>query len=271
MKTVNKNGIAKPSNFALYLKGAKDSLPIVMGYIPVAIAFAVVALQTGFTPLQTICISLSSYSGAGQFLGVAMAGAGAGLITVAIGLFLINFRYFIMSTCVFARFKQLSTLKRLLFSHWVTDETFAIFTTAKEDLISVWYFAGLFLVSWCSWISGAVLGVVANDIFPYDLTQAMGIALYALFIAIVVPAGKSNFKLLIVILSAAILNILLSQVLDSCWAILSTIIICSAIGAFFVDAKVKSEDSKKTETVAQDSVSNNAEATQKEDEVVKNG
>ena len=73
MKTVNKNGVAKPSNFALYLKGTKDSLPIVMGYIPVAIAFAVVALQTGFTPLQTICISLSSYSGAGQFLGVAMA------------------------------------------------------------------------------------------------------------------------------------------------------------------------------------------------------
>ena len=216
-------------------------------------------------------MSMVCYSGSGQFFAATQAADHASILAICIGLVILNFRYFIMSTCVFARFKKLSNFKRAWFAHYITDEPFAIFTTAKEDLISVWYFAGLFLVSWCSWISGAVLGVVANDIFPYDLTQAMGIALYALFIAIVVPAGKCNFKLLIVILSAAIINILLSQVLDSCWAILSTIIICSAIGAFFVDAKVKSDDSKKTEPVAQDSVSNNAEPTQKEDEVVKNG
>lgn len=261
----------KVNSRQLFLLGAKHSIPICLGYIFVGIAYAVMAKQTGYSNFETILMSMICYSGSGQFLAVTQAKEGASLIAIVIGLILLNFRYFIMSTCVFARFKKLSNFKRAWFAHYITDEPFAIFTTAKEDLISVWYFAGLFLVSWCSWISGAALGVVANDIFPYDLTQAMGIALYALFIAIVVPAGKCNFKLLIVILSAAILNILLSQVLDSCWAILSTIIICSAIGAFFVDAKVKSEDSKKTEPVAQDSVSNNAEATQKEDEVVKNG
>lgn len=148
-----------------------------------------------------------------------------------------------MSTCVFARFDKLSNVRRAFFSHFITDEPFAIFTTAKKELISSSYFTGLFLVSWCAWVSGAVIGAFATNYLPVNLIQAMNIALYALFIAIVVPAAKNNNKLLVIVICAAILNIALSQVMDSCWAILSTIIICSLIGAIFTDNKPKSDSS----------------------------
>ena len=259
MKTINKNGTAKPSNFALYLKGARDSLPIVMGYIPVAIAFAVVALQTGFTPLQTICISLSSYSGAGQFLGVAMAGAGAGLITVAIGLFLINFRYFIMSTCVFARFKQLSTLKRLLFSHWVTDETFAIFTTADEKYTNAPYFLGLFTSSYLAWNTGTLLGLAASEFLPETVTLALGIALYALFIAIIVPGCQGNRRLCIVVLAVAVSDSLLYVFFEhfygltaTSWALVITMVSGAVIGAFFI--KTPEEEAEEKALIAKQTV-----------------
>ena len=120
-----------------------------------------------------------------------------------------------MSTCVFARFDKLSNVRRAFFSHFITDEPFAIFTTAKKELISSSYFTGLFLVSWCAWVSGAVIGAFATNYLPVNLIQAMNIALYALFIAIVVPAAKSNNKLLVIVICAAILNIALSQVMTA--------------------------------------------------------
>lgn len=205
------------------------------------------AKQAGYSDFETILMSMICYSGSGQFFAVTSAKDSASLVAICIGLIILNFRYFIMSTCVFARFDKLSNLRRAFFSHFITDEPFAIFTTAKKELISSSYFAGLFLVSWCAWVSGAVIGAFATNYLPVNLIQAMNIALYALFIAIVVPAAKSNNKLLVIVICAAILNIALSQVMDSCWAILSTIIICSLIGAIFTDNKPKTDDNTSNE------------------------
>ena len=224
-------------NKNLFLLGAHHSIPICLGYLSVGTAYAVMAKQAGYSDFETIFMSMICYSGSGQFFAVTSAKDSASLVAICIGLIILNFRYFIMSTCVFARFDKLSNVRRAFFSHFITDEPFAIFTTAKKELISSSYFTGLFLVSWCAWVSGAVIGAFATNYLPVNLIQAMNIALYALFIAIVVPAAKSNNKLLVIVICAAILNIALSQVMDSCWAILSTIIICSLIGAFFSDNK----------------------------------
>lgn len=230
-------------NKNLFLLGARHSIPICLGYLSVGTAYAVMAKQVGYSDFETIFMSMICYSGSGQFFAVTSAKDSASLVAICIGLIILNFRYFIMSTCVFARFDKLSNVRRAFFSHFITDEPFAIFTTAKKELISSSYFTGLFLVSWCAWVSGAVIGAFATNYLPVNLIQAMNIALYALFIAIVVPAAKSNNKLLVIVICAAILNIALSQVMDSCWAILSTIIICSLIGAIFVDNKPKSDSS----------------------------
>ncbi|MGN0909408.1 MAG: AzlC family ABC transporter permease [Succinivibrio sp.] len=226
-----------------YLKGARDSLPIVLGYVPVSIAFAVLSLSTGFSPLQTIAMSLTCYSGAGQFLGVAMAGAGAGLAAAAIGMALINFRYFVMSLCVFARFKSLPFPARLVLSHFITDETFAIFTTNDARYVNVPYFLGLFTTSFLSWNSGTVIGIIASSVLPEAVTLALGIALYALFIAIVVPGARSGVRMCAVIVFVALFNSALSMGLSrafgegaASWSLVISMLGGAFIGAFFIKA-----------------------------------
>lgn len=256
---MNRTSTTEPSNFSLYLKGARDAVPIVMGYIPVAIAFAVIALKTGFTPLQTQLMSLTSYSGAGQFLGVAMAGSGAGLLTVAIGIFLINFRYFIMTTCVFARFKTLGFLKRLGLSHFVTDETFAIFTTADEKYVNLPYFLGLFTTSYLSWNCGTAIGLAASSLLPESITLALGIALYALFIAIIVPGAQGSRRLFIVIVGVAVLDSVLFVwfkeafgMTATSWALVIAMVSGALIGAFFIKAPEEAAEDNAAQEAAHD-------------------
>lgn len=226
-----------------YLKGARDALPIVLGYVPVAIAFAVLALSTGFSPLQAMLMSLTCYSGAGQFLGVAMAGSGAGLAAAAVGMALVNFRYFVMSLCVFARFKSLSFLARLGLSHFITDETFAIFTTNDQKYVNVPYFLGLFTTSYLSWNAGTAAGIVASSVLPENVTLALGVALYALFIAIVIPGARSGARMAAVIAGTALCNSVLSKALSSAlgsgaasWSLVASMLGGAFIGALFIKA-----------------------------------
>lgn len=231
----------------LFFLGARHAIPIVFGYIPVGIAYAVYAQQTGFSTFETILLSITGYSGSGQFLTVSMASQHAGLLAIGIGIFLLNFRYFIMSTCVFNRFKKLNIFKKIFMCHLVTDETFAIFTTAEERLVSEAYFIGLFVTSYLSWISGAVLGILANSFLPESLTLAMGIALYALFIAIIMPGCKRNIRIFILVLCTAVMNCILSCFLDMSWSIVISSLICAFIGAFFIGKK-KDIDEKEIKT-----------------------
>lgn len=225
----------------MFLLGVRHSLPIVMGYLPVGIAYAVLALKTGFTPVQTLLMSLTCYSGSGQFLGVAMAGQGAGILAVAVGILLINFRYFIMSACVFVRFTALRLWQRLVLCHFVTDETFAIFTTAPQERVNLRYFLGLFLTSYLAWFSGAALGIVASTLLPEDIVLALGIALYALFIAIIVPGCRQDVKLFVLVVAVAAANTLLAALLERhfgpaavSWGIVLTSLCGALVGAFFI-------------------------------------
>lgn len=243
MKQNTKKASDPQTRGEFYLRGAKDSLPIVMGYIPVGIAFAVLSLSTGFDALQTFLMSLTVYSGAGQFLGVALAGSGAGLVAVAIGIAIINFRYFIMSLCVFARFKELSLLKRVGFSHLVTDETFAIFTTNDKKFVNMPYFLGLFTTSYIAWNTGTVLGILASKILPQTVTLSLGIALYALFIAIIVPGARASWRMALVIIGVAVSNSVLTMILTSefgrssaNWSLVVTMVAGALIGALFIKA-----------------------------------
>lgn len=227
----------------LFWLGSKRSVPIALGYIPVGIAYAVYAGQTGFSPLEIILMSITTYSGSGQFLVVSLAGAHAALPVFMLALFLMNFRYFIMSTCVFNLFTKLSFVKKLLFSHLVTDETFAIFTTSEKEVIGVPYFLGLFVCSWIAWISGAVLGVLASSFLPYELTQALGIALFALFIAIIVPAGKADLRMAVLIIGTAVLNTFLYKFMQASQAIVISTVVMALLGAILI----KKKDSKEKE------------------------
>ena len=181
-------------------------------------------------------------------MAVGMIAEGAGYIAIILATFIMNFRHFIMSTCVFGRMKKTGLMSRLLCSFGVTDESFAIFTTTEKDRCDKWYFFGIFLGTYSSWIIGTLIGTFLNSVLPSAVSNSLGIALYAMFIALLVPNVKGNWRLLVVVVLTALINMVLRLFIDSSWALVVSTLVGAGIGMFFVKDE---EDAIETEEVAE--------------------
>lgn len=238
-------------NKNLFVLGLKHGIPIVFGYIPVGIAYGVSALNAGFSPFETVLMSIMVYSGAGQVLGVGLTAQNASLFAIALATFLINFRYFIMSACVFNRLPSLSNIKKAWTAFYITDETFALFTTADSKTAKIQYIAGIIILTYSSWVLGAAIGVVASSILPDFVTAALGIALYALFIAIVMPACKKSMAIAVLVVCTALFNSFISLFIDMSWSVVISTLLCALLGAIFI--KDEQEQNTKEELLANES------------------
>jgi 4-azaleucine resistance transporter AzlC len=217
-----------------YVKGLKAAIPVILGFVPVGIAYAIMARQAGFTVFETILMSLTVFAGASQIMAVGMYVQGAGVIAMIIATFALNLRHLIMSTCVNNIVKEDPARTKLLASFGVTDEAFAIFTTQKEKH-SVMFFLGLVTVTYASWNAGTVIGAAASSFLPEIVTASLGIALYAMFIGILVPGLKGNSRLALLVVLTALLNTVLVRFMASSWALIVSTLVCAAAGVFFVD------------------------------------
>lgn len=223
-----------------YLAGMKAGLPVVLGFIPVGIAYAIMARQAGFTVAQTCGMSAMVFAGASQMMAVGMTAQGSGLLAIILATFILNLRHLIMSTCVMNRMSDGSTGVRLLASFGVTDESFAIFTTQAKHRSAV-YFLGLITVTYLSWVAGSFIGAIASDLLPEILSASLGIALYAMFLSILVPGLTNNWKLGALVAMTAVCNSLLSMLLPSSWALIISTLLCAFLGVFFVDLKEEAQ------------------------------
>lgn len=235
------------SNLSLYLLGMRHGIPIVFGYIPVGIAYAVSALQAGFSPFETLLMSMTVYSGSGQVLGVGMTAQGASLAAIFIATFLINFRYFIMSACIFNRLPQVPVLKRMGLAWFVVDETFALFTTADNKIAKLPYLLGIISLTYSAWVGGAAIGIAVQAVLPSWIAAGLGIALYTLFIAIVVPGCTKSMPILCMVVICAVLNIFLSMLMDGSWAIVISTLLVAAVFALFPQKEQKDNASAASE------------------------
>lgn len=224
-----------------YLMGVRAGIPVILGFVPVGIAYAIMAQQAGFTIFETLFMSVAVFAGASQMMAVGMYVQGASLFAMILATFILNLRHLIMSTCVVNRMKRDSILAKLLATFGVTDESFAIFTTEQEEKCSVMYFLGLITVTYLSWISGSAIGAVASGFLPPIVSASLGIALYAMFIGILVPNLKGNLRLGILVVLTACLNTVLVQFMPSSWALIFATLVCATIGVFFVDLDGKRE------------------------------
>lgn len=220
-----------------YLLGLKAGVPVMLGFIPVGIAYALMARQGGFSVLQTCLMSLSVFAGASQMMAAGMYGQGAGMAAIILTTFILNLRHIIMSICVAERMGKASLPARFVAAFGVTDESFAIFTTVKKENCTLWFFLGIITVTYSSWNVGTLIGAVFSDLLPAVLTVALKVSLYAMFTALLVPGIKGNIKLAALVVLTAVLNTVLSLVVDSGWAIIISTIACAFIGVFFVELK----------------------------------
>ncbi len=217
-----------------FIRGLSHGIPICLGYFSVSFGFGILAVKSGLQTIDAILISLTNLTSAGQAAGVGIIAAAGTLLEMAITQFVINLRYSLMGLTLSQKLSdKFTTIHRLIASFGITDEIFAVAVSQKDKLVPS-YMYGLIMISATGWVSGTALGAVAGLALPASLTAAMGILLYGMFIAIIVPAARKCKKDLIVILLAAAFSAIFKYLLPSVsfgFAIIISAILAAVIGA----------------------------------------
>ena len=194
------------SKTKIFTNGLKDGIPIALGYLSVSFGFGITAVNQGISPLVAVLISLTNLTSAGQVAGVEVIRAMGTLIEMALTQLTINLRYFLMSLSLSQKLDRSFTLPhRLLASFGITDEIFGV-ASSKKERVTPTYMYGLILLPFIGWSLGTLLGAVAGNILPDSVKHALGIAIYGMFVAIVVPPAKRDRG----VLAASLLGIVVS-------------------------------------------------------------
>ena len=237
---MTKNGL----NFK---KGIKDGLPIGLGYLSVSFAFGVQASIAGVPLLMSVFISMTNLTSAGQLAGLSIIAAVGTILEMVLTQLVINARYFLMSITLSQKLDgSFTTGHRLLCSAFVTDEIFAI-AAAKPKTFGRKYFYGLVILPYFGWALGTLLGAAAGDVLPVSVTNALGIALYAMFIAIIVPPtikvrGVAVAVSISIALSCTFYFVPIFSVLSEGFRYIISALIASAVTAAFFPVKSAEED-----------------------------
>ena len=230
-----------------FARGATHGIPIALGYFSVSFGFGIVAVQSGLKAFEAVIISLTNLTSAGQAMGVAVIAAGGTLVEMAATQLVINLRYALMAISLSQKLDDsFTTPHRLLAAYGITDEIFAV-SAAQDCKIKPSYMYGMISVSAAGWVGGTLAGAVANMLLPASLTAAMGIMLYGMFIAIIIPPAKSNHKVLTVIIIAAVLSSVFKYLLPAVsfgFAIIISSIAASVIGAIFFPVDIEETEEK---------------------------
>ena len=191
-----------------FLRGLKDAIPVCLGYLAVSFAFGIQAAEAGLSVFQASLMSITNVTSAGQFSSLELIATNAAYAEMALLQLVVNLRYMLMSTALSQKLSSKeSTLSRCLVAYGVTDEIFALSVLRKGRLKPA-YSYGLIICSVFGWVMGTFLGAFAGEIMPHRLISALGLAIYGMFIAIIIPDARENMALMIVVISAMVMSTL---------------------------------------------------------------
>ncbi|MGM9563076.1 MAG: AzlC family ABC transporter permease [Faecousia sp.] len=228
-----------------FAKGLHNGLPICFGYLSVAFAFGIFAVANGLSPAEALLISATNVTSAGQLAAVPIIASGGTLAELAISQLVINLRYALMSVSLSQKLgKSVRLIDRVLIAFVNTDEVFAV-ASSQNGTVGGRYLYGLILTPFLGWTAGTILGAVAGNLLPDIIVRALGIAIYGMFIAIILPKAKAHRPtaicvLIAVALSCAFYYLPVLKDIPSGF----TIIICAVLAAavMAVAAPVKAEE-----------------------------
>lgn len=218
--------------------GLKKGIPIGLGYISVSITFGMLAVRGGLDIWTAVFISMTNLTSAGQFAGIDLIINNAIYMEIALTTFIINIRYSLMSFAISQKLEKTSLIKRMILSFGITDETYAL-ASVEEGKLSYQFMLGLITFPYLGWALGTLIGAVSTVFMPIKLQDSLGIALYGMFLAIIIPAGKKDKFVLKAIVISAMMSIGFFYIpgLNKISSGFS-IIICSLVGALIM-AKLK--------------------------------
>lgn len=221
----------------LFYSGFRDGISVALGYFSVSLAFGMLAVGRNFMSWVPIAISVSNFTGTGQFAGLDLIYANSACFEVAFTVLIINLRYSLMSLSLSQKLSEKVSIKqRFAIAFGNTDEIYAV-AMRQNGLLDYHYMSGLILCSYLGWTGGTAAGAFMGNLFPQSVLDALGIALYAMFIAIIVPAAKKSSPVLKIIVISVCMSCMFEYIpflskLSSGWVIIICGTVSSALGAF---------------------------------------
>lgn len=226
-----------------FKSGVKDGIPICLGYFSVSFGVGILAIKSGLSALIAVIISASNLTSAGEVAGIGVIAVGGSFIEMILTQLLINCRYSLMALSLSQNLsKEFSLVHRMLVAYGITDEIFGVAASKKEPLTPS-YMYGLIGISTIGWVAGTFLGAVCGEILPSILTASLGILLYGMFIAIIIPPIRQSKSNLIVIVLAAFISCMIyyfASWISGGFAIIISAVIAAGIMAYA--APVKEEE-----------------------------
>ncbi len=218
----------------------RAGIPLFIGYAPAAAAFGILAKGCGISLFECFFFSAFVFAGASQFIALNLLMTGMGPAGIIFTTLLVNFRHFLMSAYLATRIELIAKRYYPLIAFGVTDEVFSVLSLQKGPLTKASIFI-LQISAYSAWIGGTVAGYILGGFLPEKLTQSMGVALYALLLAILIPEMQKSSKAVLLALFSGILNTLLLKldVFPKGWSIIVCILIIASFGSFLFNKEVE--------------------------------
>lgn len=214
-----------------FLNGLNDGIPIALGYLSVSFTFGITAVGMGIPPLTAILISLTNVTSAGQVAGIGIIAAHGGFAEMAAAQLIINLRYSLMSLSLSQKLdRKYSMFHRITTAFCITDEVFAVASGQSGDLPPR-YMYGLQMLPYVFWSGGTAIGAFLGSVLPESVKSALGIAIYGMFLAIIIPQAKKSRGVLFAALFASGMSCCLANFSAISSGI--SIIICTVVAASF--------------------------------------
>lgn len=225
-----------------YTKGIRDGIPIALGYLSVSFTFGLMAVSGGLAWWEATLISMTNLTSAGQFAALPLMAAGGAWLEMFLTQFVINLRYALMSLSLSQKVDgSMSTLYRMILGFANTDEIFAV-AMSNSRLVGRVYLFGLATMPFFGWSLGTLFGALLGQILPAAVVSALGIAIYGMFLAIILPAAKEKRSVRLVVGAAVGISCLFYYVpglkeVSSGFVIIVASVIASAVGALAFPVK----------------------------------
>lgn len=232
-----------------FLKGLKDGIPICLGYLSVSFTFGMMTSENGLPYWMSLLISMTNLTSAGQFAGTALILSGGAFVEIAVTTFVINIRYMLMSLSIAQKADPaMSTAQRLLLSFGITDEIFAV-GVQQPGLLTAPYLAGLIFAPYWGWALGTLMGATATSLLPAALRSALGVAIYGMFLAIIIPPARKVRPVAVTIVIAAVMSCIFRYTpvlnrLSGGWVIILCAVIAAGYSALRYPVKAGEEDAQ---------------------------
>ncbi|WP_027409008.1 AzlC family ABC transporter permease [Anoxybacteroides tepidamans] len=217
-----------------FRQGAQAGVSIAIGYMPIALAFGFLAKTTGLSLWEAVLMSVIVFAGASQYIALNLLSLGTGAFEIVLTTFILNIRHFLMSASLNEKAELDALWKKALYAFGITDETFSVAAT-KEGTVNASYMFGLIALSYGSWVVNSGIGYLVGSKVPENLKESMSVALYAMFVGLLVPSLKKQRKVIWLAGLAAIFNSISLLVfhVPKGWAIVIATLLASVAVQYF--------------------------------------